>query len=165
MDVSKKLENHYEIECFRNGKLLWKDEFDNLVTTEGLNDSLDKHLRGAAYTAAWFVGLASATPVFAAGNTMAAHAGWTEITAYSEANRQTLTLAVPANGTTNNSAARAVFTINADNTQVGGAFIASNNTRGGTTGILYGGGTFSANRTLMNGDELRITITCTAASA
>lgn len=165
MNVQKKLENHYVIECFRKGKLIFKEEFDNLVTTEGLNDSLDKHLRGNAYTAAWFIGLTTGSPVFAAGNTMASHAGWTEAVAYSESVRQTLQLSVPSAGACSNTDNRAVFTINADSTVLGGAFICSNSTKSGTTGILYGGNAFSANRTLNNGDEIRVTITCSASAA
>lgn len=38
------LENFYFIECYdKDGNLKWTDEARNLVVTEGLNDSLDKH--------------------------------------------------------------------------------------------------------------------------
>lgn len=158
-----KRETHYLIECFDpKGVLKWTDEFDNLVTTAGLNDSLTKHFKASAYTAAWYVGLTTTTPTFAAGDTSASHVGWTESTAYSEAVRQTLTLGAVAAGSVDNSASKAVFSVNATAT-VGGAFVADLNTKSGATGVLYGGGAFSGgNRSLLSGDSLSITITLTA---
>lgn len=163
--TNKKLENHWKLECFdKDGKLKWVEEFDNLVVTEGLNDSLDKHLKGSNYTAAWYVGLTAGTPTFAAGNTMASHAGWTEVTGYSQATRPALTLGSVAAGSVDNSASKAVFSINASVT-AGGAFVTSNNTKGGTSGILYGGGAFAADRVMVSGDTLNVTITATATAS
>jgi hypothetical protein len=161
------LKNHFRVECFdRDGNLKWADEFDNLVVNEGLNDSLDKHLKGSAYTAAWYVGLMSGTPTVAAGDTMASHAGWTEVTNYTEAARPTLTLGTVSGGSVDNSASKAAFSINADGTTVGGAFIVTNSTKGGSTGTLYGGGAFTGgNRTLGNGDTLNVQVTCTATAS
>lgn len=166
MDIQKKLENYYEIECRdKNGNLKWVEKITNLVTTEGLNDSLDKHLKGSNYSAAWYLGLTGASPVFAAGDTMASHAGWTEVTAYSESTRPALVFGSVAAGSVDNSASKASYTVNADNTQIGGAFTVSNNGKGGISGILYGGGAFAGgNKTLSNGDTLNVTITCTAAA-
>src|SRR3972149_2987440 len=48
---------HYVVEAVRDGKVLWVDEFDNLVVNVGLDDNLDKHFKGSGYTAAWYVGL------------------------------------------------------------------------------------------------------------
>lgn len=160
----RKLNTHYKVECIRDGKLIWTEEFDNLVVDVGLNDSLDKHLKGSAYTAAWYVGVTTATPVFAAADTMASHAGWTESSAYTEAARPTLTLGTVVAKSVDNSASKAVFTINATVT-LGGAFVVSISTKGGTTGILYGGGAFSQNRPLVANDVLNVTITCTAAAS
>lgn len=160
------LENHYHIECFGpDGKLKWEEEFDNLVVNVGLNDNLDKYLKGSAYTAAFYVGLLSATPTVAAADTMSSHAGWTEVTAYSESVRETLTLGTVASQSVSNSGTKAVFTINGSTT-VGGAFVTTNNTKGGTTGILYGGGAFTGgDKAVGIGDTLNVTITCTAAAA
>jgi hypothetical protein len=157
---------HYKIEAFdKDGNLKWEEDFHNLVVTAGLNDSLDKHFKGSSYTAAWYVGLINGSPTIDAGDTMASHAGWTEVTAYSETNRQTLTLGAVSGGSVNNSASKAVFSINANSTVIGGAFVVTVNTKGGSTGTLYGAGEFSANRTLDNGDTLNVTITLTAAAA
>lgn len=144
---------------------LWTDEFHNLVVTTGLNDLLDKYFKGSSYTAAHYVGLTDGSPTFAAGNTMASHAGWAEVTDYSQSNRPSLTLGTVASGSVDNSASKANFSITGTVT-VGGAFVTTNNTKGGTTGILYGGGALTeGNRSLINGDSLAIGITLTAAAA
>jgi hypothetical protein len=141
---------------------LWVSEFDNLVVTTGLTDLIDKYFKGSSYTAAHYVGLLSSTPTVAAGDTMASHGGWTEVTDYSQANRVTPTWGTPSAGSVNNSASKAVFSINATVT-VGGAFLTTNNTKGGSTGTLYGGGAFSeGNRALINGDTLNVQVTATA---
>jgi len=162
---TKGLSTHYKVEAFRDGKLLWVEEFDNLVVDVGLDDSLDKHLKGSAYTAAWYVGLTDGTPSFAAGDTMGGgHAGWTEEQTYDEAVRQTLVLGAVSGKSVDNSASKAVFTISGTAT-FGGAFVVSDSTKGGTTGILYGGGVFSQDRSLIDNDVLNVTITCTAAAS
>ena len=162
--AGKRLENHYRVECIgADGQLKWVEEFDNLVVDEGLNDSLDKHLKGSAYTAAWYVGITGSAPTFAAGNTMASHAGWTESTAYSNANRPTLTLGTVSGKSVDNSASKAQFNINATAT-IGGAFVVANNTKGGSSGILYGGGAFTGgDRAVASGDVLNVLVTLTAA--
>ena len=146
--------------------ILWEDEFDNLVVDAGLDDSLDKHLKGAAYTAAWYVGLTDGTPTFAAGDAQAGHAGWVEVVAYDEAVRQTLTLGAVAAQSVDNVGNEAVFTISANDTVIGGAFISTTDTRGGSVDTLYGGGAFTAgDKTLDDDDTLTVTVTCTAAAA
>ena len=159
-------ENHYIVECIGpDGKLKWTDEFDNLVTNEGLNDNLDKYLKGSAYTAAFYVGLTDGTPTVNAADTMSSHAGWTEVTDYSESTREALVLGTVASQSVDNSASKASYSINATAT-VGGAFITTVNTKGGTTGILYGVGAFSGgDKSVGNGDTLNVTVTCTAAAS
>ena len=158
---------HYKVECYdKNGKLKWVDEFDNLVVDEGLNDNLDKYFKGSNYTAAFYVGLTDGSPTPSASDTMSSHSGWNEVTAYSESARPTLTLGTVSNKSVDNSANKAQFTINADNTTIGGAFVTTDSTKGGTSGILYGVGAFSSgDKTLDNGDVLQVTITLTASAA
>ena len=64
-------------------------------------------------------------------------------------------------GSVDNSASKAVFNINANNTLVGGLFLSDNSTKGGTTGTLYGMAPFSSIgfRQLNNGDTLSVTVT------
>lgn len=164
MKIDRKLSTHYRVECMRNGRVIWVEEFNNLVVDEGLNDSLDKHLKGSSYTAAWYVGVTTAANTFAAADTMASHAGWTESSAYDEATRPALTLGTVSGKSVSNSASKAVFTISGTVT-LQGAFVTSNNTKGGTTGILYGGGAFSQARSLVDNDVLNVQITATAAAS
>lgn len=156
---------HYLIECRdAGGGLKWTEEFHNLVVTAGLNDLLDKTFKASAYTASWYVGLTDGTPTFAAGDTMASHAGWVEVTDYDEGTREALTLGTVSSGSVNNSASKAEFTINATTT-VGGAFVTTIGTKGGSTGTLYGGGAFAADRAVVDNDVLSVTVTLTVAAA
>jgi hypothetical protein len=154
----------FTIQCFdKDGKLKWEDKEHNLVVNVGLKDMNDKYFSGSAYTAAWFIGLygagASNTP--AAGDTAASHAGWTEVTAYSQATRPAATFAAATTADPSvitNSASVAVFSINGTTT-VGGAFLISNNTKGGTTGILFSAADFQSpgDRAVVSGDTLNVT--------
>ena len=156
----------YDVECFSpDGQLKWRDTFRNTVMTVGKNEVLDKTFKASGYTASWFVGLVDSASysAIAAADTMASHAGWTETTQYDEANRQALTLGTPSAGSVNNSASKAVFTINATRT-VKGCFVVNNNTKSGTTGVLFSAGLFSGgDRAVVATDVLNVTVTLNAA--
>ena len=148
---------HYAFVCFdKHGKVKWEADFYNLVTTQGKNYLLQT---GAATAIAKYCGLidGATAPTLAAADTLAAHAGWTEITGYSNAARPTLAWAAASGGSIATSAAVA-FNINATGT-IAGAFTADNATIGGTTGNLYSEGTFSANKTVASGDTLNVSLT------
>lgn len=158
--------NYYHIECFdSDGKLKWEEKFKNLVVNEGLDEILDKFWKGSAYTAVHYVGLTDGTPTVAAGDTMASHAGWAEVTAYSEAARQTLTLGTVASQSVDNSASKASFSINGTAT-TGGCFISTDNTKGGTSGILIAAAAFTGgDKSVVSGDTVNVTVTLTASSS
>lgn len=158
MELGMKMRNRYTIECIdKDGNLKWRETFFNLVTTLGLNALLDNSFNAAAGSVAWYVGL-KGTGSMAAGDTMGSHAGWSEITPYSDANRPAWTKNAAASaGAMSNSSSKASFTINATAT-VYGAFLTSNNTKGGTTGTLFGGGDFSASRGVAAGDTLNVQV-------
>lgn len=157
-----KFKNMYKIECFgADGKLKWSEEFPNLVVDAGLNYMLDAGLSAGTPITTWYVGLKDTGNVVA-GDTMGSHAGWTENTTYSNAARPTWVDGGVSAKNVDNSASKAVFNINGTTT-IYGAFLVSNNTKGGTTGTLYGGGNFSASRAVVNGDTLNVTVACTAA--
>lgn len=162
----KTLRTQFHIECIdSNGQLKWTETFYNLVVNVGLDDSLDKHLKGSAYTAAFYVGLCSGTPSPAAGDTMASHAGWAEEVPYSQGTRPTLTLGAVSGQSVDNSGSPASFSITGSAT-VGGAFVVTDDTKGGSGGTLYGVGAFNeGNRAIVNGDTLNVTVTCTAAAS
>jgi len=156
----------FRVECHdADGNLKWASETPNLVVNVGLQDMNTKYFSGSAYTATWFLGLygAAASNNPAAGDTAALHAGWTEVTAYSQATRPactfgTATTADPS--VISNSASVAAFSINGTTT-VGGAFLISNSTKGGTTGTLFSAADFAApgDRAVVSGDTLTVTYT------
>ena len=166
MELSKiKFRNVYRVECRdKNGKLRWMEEIPNQTMTAGINDLLNKYFAGAAYTAAFYVGLVdgASSPTFAATDTMAAHAGWNENTGYSGGTRSVLTPGAAAGGSINNSGSVASFTINANGT-LAGAFVTTGNVSGGTAGTLFGAAAFSGgSRAVQNGDTVSVTITISA---
>lgn len=163
----RSLATRYKVTCYGpDGVLKWVDFIDNLVVNAGLDDSLDKHLKGSAYTATWYIGLTDGTPTVAAADTMASHAGWVEVTAYTEANRQTATFGTVSGQSVDNTASPGVFSINTNNTTIGGAFLVNNNTKGGSTGTLYGAGAFTGGDKLLDsGDTLNVELTATAAAS
>lgn len=161
------MHTRYVFECYGpDGELKWVDIADNTVVNVGLNDLLDKYFLGNAYTAAFYVGLTNSSPTPAAGDTMSSHSGWTEVTTYDESVRQTLQLGAVSSQSVDNGSNKAAFTVSANSTTIGGAFIATNSTKGGSAGVLYGIAAFSAgDKSLDDGDTLNVTATLTAASA
>jgi hypothetical protein len=158
--------HHYEVECYgADGALKWRDGFDNLVTTAGKNKYLDATLKTGLAAPAWYVGLVlgPGETDYAAGDTMGSHAGWSESSTYSQANRPAFTPGTISSGSVDNSASKAVFSINGTVT-ISGAFMVDENTKGGTSGTLLGVGAFTGgDRSVISGDTLNVTITCTQA--
>jgi hypothetical protein len=147
------------------GQIKWTAETPNLVVNVGLQDMNTKYFTGTSYTATWYLGLygagASNTPN--ANDTASSHGGWTEVTSYSQATRPqcvfgTATTADPS--VISNSASPATYSITGSMT-VGGAFLISNNTKSGTTGILFSAADFQSpgDRSVVNGDTLTVTYT------
>lgn len=151
---------HYKLECFdAQGNLKWSEDIENLVVTVGKNDLLDKYFAGSAYTAAWYLGLVDggSTPTYAAGDTMASHAGWTENATYSNATRPAVAWNAASSGSKASTAT--AFNINGSAT-IAGAFLTTSSTKSGTAGTLYSAGSFTGgNRTVANGDTLNVTYT------
>jgi hypothetical protein len=149
---------NYTVECFdAEGNLKWSDQIKNLVVTVGKNDLLDKYFTGSSYTAAWYLGLINSGGTYAAGDTMSSHAGWTENTDYAAATRPAPTWNSASAGSKSTTATS--FAINATGT-IGGAFLTTSNTKGGTTGILYSAGNFTGgSRSVASGDTLNVTYT------
>jgi hypothetical protein len=154
----------WHVRCIgADGHEKWEENYENLVVNTGLSYLLQAGLDNQTQITAWYVGLTSATPTIAAGDTMASHAGWTEFTAYDEAARQAWTGGTESGQSIDNSASVAVFTCSTNSSSVGGAFLASVDTKGGTTGTLYAAGAFSSNKALDDGDVLNVTATFTMA--
>lgn len=146
------------------GELRWADGYDNVVVNVGLDEMLDKFFKGSAYTAAHYVGLTDGAPVtVAAADTMASHAGWSEDQNYSEGARQAFTPGTVSGQSVDNSASKAQFSINATTT-IGGGFLTTDSTKGGTAGILVSAGAFTGgDKSVGNGDTLSVQATYTQA--
>ncbi len=156
----------FKVTCIGvDGQVKWEENLKNLVVNVGLKDMNDKYFTGSAYTAAWYIGLygAAASNNPAAGDTAASHAGWTEVVPYSNATRPAATFAAATTADPSvitNSASPASFSIDATAT-VGGAFLISDNTKSGSTGVLFSASDFAApgDRSVASGDTLNVTYT------
>lgn len=152
-----------------SGVELWREEFDNLVTTVGKNFMLDQALAGSSYTAAEFMGLissASFTAVSAA-DTMASHGGWLESGSANaptmSSTRQTCAWSAASAGVKALSAGL-TFTFTGTGT-VQGAFITGGSgavaTVGSTAGTLYSAGTLGTPQPVISGNTLTVSYSTT----
>ena len=151
----------YYVECHdKDGKLKWSADSKNLVVNAGLAYMAGTALTSVTQITTWYLGLygAAASNTPAAGDTMASHAGWTDITGYSNATRPAFSPASSTAGSSTNSASPAVFNINASNT-IAGCFITTSSTVGGTAGILFSAADFASSRAVLSGDTLTVTYT------
>lgn len=154
----------YKLECRdAEGNLKWVVEEDNLVVNVGLQYMAGVALTSTAQITTWFLGLITGPGVTTSATDTIASKGWTEFTGYSNATRvaPTFTAATNANpSVVTNSGTPANFSINASGT-VGGAFLVSNSTKGGTTGTLFSEKAFSSpgDRTVVSGDIIAVTWT------
>ena len=145
--------------CYdKDGNLKWEASFHNLVVNVGLKDMNEKYLTGSSYTAAWYLGLVNSGGTYAAADTMSSHAGWTENTGYSQSTRPAATFgtSTTADPSVIATSSASTFSINATST-IGGAFLTSDNTKSGTSGILFSVGNFTGgNRSVVSGDTLNV---------
>jgi hypothetical protein len=160
----------FEMECIgSDGKLKWKDTCKNLVNNSALTTLLATMFNGATQIAQanWYLGLVSATPVPAATDTMTSHAGWTEVTNYTQATRPAWGQGAAAAQSITN-ATVVSFSINATVT-IGGAFLVGGssgaNTKGGTGDTLFSCAAFTqGDKSCSSGDTLNVTYALNAAA-
>lgn len=151
--------------CDAEGNMKWETEHHNLVVNVGLQDMNAKYFTGVSYTALWYLGLwgAAASNNPAAGDTMASHAGWTEFTNYTAASRPVAAFGTPtaANPSVILNTGGTAFVISGAGGTVGGAFLTTDSTKGGTSGILFSGSDFTSpgDRAVVAGDVITVTYT------
>jgi hypothetical protein len=154
----------FTVKCFdKDGNLKWEDQAHNLVVNEGLQYMNTEFFKGSGYTAAWYLGLVTGPGsgnTYAAGNTLASHAGWSEDTNYS-GNRKAVTFGTATTAdpsVISNTASPSNFSMTASTT-IAGAFLT--NVSSGTSGILFSVSNFQSpgDRSVVSGDSLSVTYT------
>jgi len=136
----------------------------NLVVNEGLNKLLNVMFHADTQVGTWYLGLfeGNYTPVSTVTAATISSAS-TECIAYDQSTRPEYSEAAAASQSITNSANRATFTFNATKS-IYGAFLISNSTKNGTTGVLFAAARFSAAKSVESGDELLLTYTFDASS-
>ena len=152
------LKGSFIAEHIRNGLKIGEYCGNNGITVVGKNLILDTMFGNSTPVAQidpWYIGLIdnSPAPVLVEADTLASHAGWTELTAYAGTRKawDDANAASKVKGTN----AAAIFTFNATKT-VYGLMIAS--VTSGTSGILWSTGAFSTGPAdFVNNDVLNVT--------
>ncbi len=149
-------------EHYRNGELIGVDDTHNIVVDEGLSHTLSVVIAGGTQITAWYLGIyeSNYTPL-AADTAATISANAIESTAYSELTRPAFTPGAVVSNSIDNSASRAVFTINAARTMYG-VFLISESTKQSTLGTLMSAALFTNARSVIAGDQLFVTYTLTA---
>lgn len=143
----------------RHGRVVSRRTVRNLVPTVGLAFVCASTFGTGS---SFYVGI-KGTGAPAAGDTMASHAGWSELVGYTQTTRPAFTTGTISTATAGNTASPALFTANASLT-IAGAFLVSNNSKGGTTGTLLSVTNFtSGNRAVASGQTERVTASVTFA--
>lgn len=169
VERNRKLKNGFRPHGFftvvviRNGKIVHKEIAPNGVTNEGKNGVLDSYFRNQAPPAQWylsFIDNAGFTALDDANDVMNSHSGWAEFTGYSEVTRPAwATQAAASQSITNPTPA--TFSITSTAT-IKGIFVVSENTKSGTTGVLWATALFAGDIPVSNGDIIKISYTVNA---
>jgi hypothetical protein len=154
----------YHAVCYdQYGTIKWEDNIENLVTTVGKNLTLDTILGNTA-GGAIVMGL-KGTGTASVADTQSSHATWNEVglanaPTYS-GTRKTPTFSAASSGSKTTSAASS-FSITSTGT-VAGCFIniGGSATIDNTTGTLFSAGDFSSSKSVVNGDTIAVSYTCT----
>jgi hypothetical protein len=150
----------FKVRHFRKGELLAEYDVPNGIVDVGLNHILETEFHSGAQITAWYIGLVdnSGFTAFNTADIMSSHAGWSETSAYGEANRPAWG-AGAASGRSITNAVTSDFTMN-NTLTVKGLFICGGtvaDTKGGTTGTLWSAAAFSSTIAVVSGDVLKIT--------
>jgi hypothetical protein len=150
-----------------DGNLKWEDTFHNLVPSGGLQYMSASFFTGTGYTTGLYFGLITGPgsgTTFAAGDTLASHAGWTENTDYS-GTRKSIGFGTPTTATPSVTVGTGAtsFTMTGSAT-IAGAFVA--NVASGTSGVLFAEGDFTGgDKSVTSGDSLAVTYTFSLTSS
>jgi hypothetical protein len=164
MSQTAKAGGVYHVQCLdKDGNVKWEDSMHNLVVNEGLQDMNTKYFKGSTYTAAFYLGLVTGPgsgTTYAAADTLASHAGWTEFTNYSGSRKAvTFGSATSADPSVIATSSAVSFTISGAGGTVAGAFLCT--VASGTSGVLFSEADFQSpgDRVVVSGDTLNVTYT------
>ena len=168
MNTELKLGGIFTYEHIRNGKVIdtWQEK--NLVVDEGLEYVLGNAFDGVTSSiGAWYVGLFTGnfTPLSTTTAASIATDSTETTTQYSEATRPAWVEANVISKARGNSASPAVFTFTPASTPVYGAFLVSDSSKGGTSGVLAAASRFASLRTMLAADVLNVTYNINVAAA
>lgn len=153
----------------RTGLIVARGEFRNGICLAGLDDLLNAAFRQQAQRT-YYVGLIdlngftpfSPTQAFNPADTMASHPLWQESMAYQAATRPQWSPGASSGQLVTNGATFSFVTT--ASVTVHGFFIASDNTKGGTAGVLWATGAGAVDQQMSIGETLLGTYTLTAAA-
>ena len=166
------LRGRFQVEHWRDGKLIGTYNIRNAITNEGKNKLLDVMFHGVTAVGTWYIGLVDGadSPSLAVGDVYAqinGTNGWSEFTSYSETARQEWTEGAAASQSITN-ASPLVFNISGSGS-VYGLFVVGGGSTPSTKNDAAGGGTLwsaaqfaSGTQTVLNGDQLKVTYTVNA---
>lgn len=150
-------------ECLHpDGRVAWRRWIPNAIVDAGLTDILSVYFAGGSQKPLWYLALIDQTAFTGVDgtDTMSSHAGWQESTAYNETTRASWVPSV-AGGFAGNASSQ-VFTFSRPTT-LAGFFVASNSTKGGTTGSLWSSAIFPLGVAFAAGQTLRLSYSIQAA--
>ena len=157
------IHGHYEAECYdKDGNLLWRDGFDNVVTYAGQNQLL-LQITGNTTVVGPFMGLiGNNTTGPVVGDTQLSHAGWVEAgnpnTPTYSGTRPTIAFSAPVNGNLVSSAT-GNFTFTGSGNVTGAFMVFSTgavSTVANTSGVLLSAGNFTAAQPVISTNVLSV---------
>lgn len=142
-------------ECRRAGRILWRDEFPNAATVEGVTAFLNQAFVGSA-AGPWYMGLIDQSGYvgLSTADTQASHPGWAEWTFYT-GNRPAWTPQGAAGGIMGTLLPSQWVMGSAG--QLRGAFLSSFAGKGLGAGVLYAEAVRSTPRAVSVGDTISVT--------
>lgn len=151
---------HFTLRERAGGRILGRETIRNVFTTEGMNYVLDAALGSRAKLNAFFLGLFEANYTPTTADTAAAFpAAATETTAYTPSTRVAFTPNAVSAATISNVGLEGQFTFTADKT-IYGAFVASAQAKGATTGVLISAARFGSAQVAKTGNVLQLQAGC-----
>lgn len=164
---------HFIVECFdKDGNFKWEDTAENAVTGVGLDHILNIVLGAGTQITTWYIGLVdnAGFTAFASGDTSASHSGWSEAAGsdYSQSTRPSWSPSTSSGGagSVSNSSTVNFSMTNSSSLTIKGLFLISDNTKAGTSGVLFSTAAFTSGTQATNsGDTLKITYTVSATSS